>query len=310
MFKQSELDKISAVNIEEIVHHFRDKREELRTQWVDEMNVKELLKGLSAEEFESESAAIYDTCVECLATGNYETARTYATKMAVRDSKSLTPGQILGGMLTLRDVYGRSLFARYQNDIKQLKTVLDIYETVANNIISIVALAFIEEREKTVKLQQEAIRELSTPVLQVREGMLILPIIGAIDALRARQLTEQLLRRVRVNRAKVVVVDITGVPSVDTQVANHLLLTVDACRLMGAAAIITGLSAEVAQTLVNLRVDFSHMRTIGDLQGGIEEADRLLGYETRKRSGSTYVSAESGKSGVTGVQQTTTTEGR
>ena len=95
---------------------------------------------------------------------------------------------------------------------------------------------------------------------------------------RARQLTEQLLRGIRTHRAKVVVVDITGVPEIDQSVANHLLRTVDASRLMGARVIVTGLSAEIAQTLVEIGVDLSKIVTVGDLQGGIEEAERVLGF--------------------------------
>jgi rsbT co-antagonist protein RsbR len=119
-------------------------------------------------------------------------------------------------------------------------------------------------------------------VLQVREQLLILPIVGMIDALRARQLTEGLLRAIRDNRARVVVIDITGVPAVDSAVANHLVQTVDASRLMGATVIVTGLSPEIAQTLVTIGVDLTKMNTVGDLQGGIEEAERLLGYQVIK----------------------------
>lgn len=146
---------------------------------------------------------------------------------------------------------------------------------------------YIYQRERTIRQQQEAIRELSTPVLQVRERLLILPIIGIIDTYRARQLTENLLRAIRDTRAKVVVVDITGVAAVDSRVANHLLQTVAAAKLMGAMVIVTGLSAEVAQTLVTLGVDLSRLNTVGDLQGGIEEAERMLGYKVVPISGGT-----------------------
>ncbi len=141
---------------------------------------------------------------------------------------------------------------------------------------------YIYQRESTISQQQEAIRELSTPVLQLRNRLLILPIIGTIDTYRARQLTEQLLHSIRNTRARVVVMDITGVPSVDSRVANHLVQTVEASRLMGATVIVTGLSGEVAQTLVRIGVDLSKINTVGDLQGGIEEAERLLGYRTVK----------------------------
>lgn len=143
---------------------------------------------------------------------------------------------------------------------------------------------YIQSRERTIRVQQEAIRELSTPVLQVREGLLILPIVGLIDSMRARQLTDQLLRSIRANRAKMVVVDITGVPSVDSKVANHLVQTVEAARLMGATTILTGMSPDIARALVVLGVDLSTMRTVADLQGGIEEAERLLGYKVSRDS--------------------------
>jgi rsbT co-antagonist protein RsbR len=175
-------------------------------------------------------------------------------------------------------VLARSLFAKYHGDFALLNKVLDAYEPAANRIANTVAVGFVQERERIIREQQEAIRELSTPVLTVRERLLILPIIGAMDPLRARQLTEQLLRAIRTNRAKVVVLDITGVPYIDSAVANHLVQTVEASRLLGAIVIVTGLSPEIAQTLVNIGVDLSKMNTVGDLQGGIEQAERLLGY--------------------------------
>ena len=134
------------------------------------------------------------------------------------------------------------------------------------------------ERERTIRQQQESIRELSTPVLQIRERLLLLPIIGVIDTQRARLITESLLRSIRANRAKVVVMDITGVATIDSKVSNHLLQTVTAARLMGAHVIVTGLSAEVAQSLVALGIELSKLNTVGDLQGGLEDAERILGY--------------------------------
>lgn len=143
--------------------------------------------------------------------------------------------------------------------------------------LAIIVDAIMADREQTIGRQQEAIRELSTPTLKVRDRLLILPIIGLLDTYRAKQLTDGLLHAIREHRAKVVVVDLTGVATVDSKVANHLIQTVAAARLMGAVAIVTGLSADVAQSLVTLGVDLSSLNTMGDLQGGIEEAERLLG---------------------------------
>jgi rsbT co-antagonist protein RsbR len=165
---------------------------------------------------------------------------------------------------------------------KQPEAALSVLLSLMKLVFLDIGLAidtYIVQRERTIREQQEAIRELSTPVLQVREQLLILPIVGMIDSARARQLTEGLLRAIRNNRARVVVIDITGVPAVDSTVANHLVQTVDASRLMGATVIVTGLSPEIAQTLVTIGVDLTKMNTVGDLQGGIEEAERLLGYQ-------------------------------
>lgn len=181
----------------------------------------------------------------------------------------------------LREVE-QHIFESNKDDIDRAR---EIYNSITKLIFLDIGLAidtYIHQREITIKKQQEAIRELSTPVLQLREGLLILPIIGAVEPVRARQLTEQLLYAIRDKRAKVVVVDITGVPTVDSRVANHIVQAVDAARLMGAKSIITGLSAEVAQTLVAIGVDLSKIHTVGDLQGGIEEAENLLGYYTKQ----------------------------
>ena len=139
------------------------------------------------------------------------------------------------------------------------------------------------------KQVEEAVRALSTPVLPIRERLLILPLIGVVDSTRALQLTEQLLRSIRAYRAKAVVIDITGVPIVDSKVANHLLQTVEAARLMGASVIVTGISPEIAQTLVRLGLDLSRLRTRTDLMGGLEEAEQLVGYQLIKTQDSSYL---------------------
>jgi len=143
--------------------------------------------------------------------------------------------------------------------------------------IGIIVDVLVFERERVIRQQQEAIRELSTPVLQIRDRLLLLPIIGVIDTHRARLITESLLVAIRENRAKAVVMDVTGVAAIDSKVANHIMQTVSAARLMGAAVIVTGISSAVAQSLVALGIEMTKMTTVGDLQGGLEEAEQMLG---------------------------------
>ncbi|HYO00279.1 MAG TPA: STAS domain-containing protein [Actinomycetota bacterium] len=269
--------------LRELVAHLRENRTQLREEWARRITDAQLLTAMTPEEIFSEATSVYDNYVEVLETGSVEALQDYARNLSERIiPRGVETHEVLGIVLLLRDVLARSLFEKYQADFDLLNRVLDVYEPAANRIANTVGVSFVQERERVIRQQQEAIRELSTPVLQVRERLLILPIIGVLDSQRARQVTEQLLRGIRTNRAKVVVIDITGVPEIDSTVANNLVQTVEASRLMGASVIITGLSSEIAQTLVTIGVDLSKMNAVGDLQGGIEEAERLLGYEVRR----------------------------
>jgi rsbT co-antagonist protein RsbR len=264
--------------LRELVAYLREHRPELREAWVERIAEAQLLRVMTPEEIFSEMTAVYDNYVDALETGSVQTLQAYARDLSERIiPRGVETHEVLGIVLLLRDVLARSLFEHYQTDPDLLNRILDAYEPAANRIAVTVGVSFVEERERVIRQQQESIRELSTPVLQVRERLLILPIIGVLDSQRARQLTEQLLGSIQVNRAKVVVIDITGVATIDVTVANHLVQTVEAARLMGASAIITGLSSKIAQTLVDLGVNLSMMRTVGDLQGGLEEAERVLG---------------------------------
>src|SRR3979490_1292864 len=274
------LPESTAALLRELVAHLRQNRTQLREEWARRITRAQLLTAMTEEEIFAEATSVYDNYVEALETGTFEALQAYARNLSERIiPRGVETHEVVGIVLLLRDVLARSLFAKYHEDFNKLNRILDAYEPAANRIANTVAVGFVQERERIIRQQQEAIRELSTPVLQVRERLLILPIIGVIDPQRARQLTEQLLRGIRTNRAKVVVIDITGVAAMDVTVANHLVQTVEASRLLGAPVIVTGLSPEIAQTLVNIGVDLGKMNTVGDLQGGIEQAERLLGYK-------------------------------
>jgi rsbT co-antagonist protein RsbR len=265
--------------LHELVAYLRRNRTELREEWVRRITDAQLLRVMTPEEIFSEVTAVYDNYVDTLETGSVETLQAYARHLSERIiPRGVETHEVLGIVLLLRDVLARSLFVNYQDDAALLDRILDAYEPAANRIAVTVGVSFVEERERVIREQQEAIRELSTPVLQVRDRLLILPIIGVLDSQRARQLTEQLLGAIQSNRARVVVIDITGVATIDMTVANHLVQTVEASRLMGAGAILTGLSSKIAQTLVDLGIDLGMIKTAGDLQGGLEHAERMLGH--------------------------------
>lgn len=175
--------------------------------------------------------------------------------------------------------YLRLLFDRLHAELPPAEAHA-AYRSVAKLVAFDMGLAidtYIAANLNTVARHQAAIRELSTPVIRVHRRILLLPLVGTVDSHRAAQIMETLLMRVVEEQARAVIVDIAGVPTVDTMVADHLLKTTEAVRLLGAETILTGISAQIARTVVQLGVDISSMHTRSRLEDGIELALGLLG---------------------------------
>src|SRR5438309_6436824 len=183
----------TAVLLRELVAHLRQLRTNLREEWARRITEAKLLTAMTREEIFAEATSVYDNYVEVLESGAVEALQAYARNLSERIiPRGVDTDEVVGIVLLLRDVLARSLLAKYQANFALMSQVLDAYEPAANRIATTVAVGFVQERERVIRQQQEAIRELSTPVLQVRERLLILPIIGIVDSERARQLTEQL----------------------------------------------------------------------------------------------------------------------
>jgi rsbT co-antagonist protein RsbR len=131
------------------------------------------------------------------------------------------------------------------------------------------------EQEQLVQRQRDEILELSTPVIQVWDKVLVLPIIGTLDSLRASRLTEGLLEQISQEQAEVVILDVSGVPAIDTDVAQHLLKTVEAARLMGTASVLSGVRPETAQAMVHLGIELGNLRCRTTLKEALQLALRL-----------------------------------
>lgn len=134
-------------------------------------------------------------------------------------------------------------------------------------------------QQEIIEAQQQAIQELSTPIIPVMSGVIIIPLIGSVDSMRARDLMRTLLAGISDHRAKVVILDITGVPMVDTGIVAHLDKTIQAARLKGARTIVTGISDSVAEMIVDLGIDWRNVETLRDLQTGLKVAMTNLGVE-------------------------------
>jgi anti-anti-sigma regulatory factor len=140
-----------------------------------------------------------------------------------------------------------------------------------------------KQADELLRRQREDILELSTPVMQVWDRVLALPIIGTLDSVRAARLTESLLNRIGADEAAIVIIDISGVPAIDSAVAQHLFRTIQGARLMGAESIISGVRPETAQAMVHLGIDLGGINSRSTLRDALQLALRMLA-ETRAAS--------------------------
>jgi rsbT co-antagonist protein RsbR len=182
----------------------------------------------------------------------------------------------------------RSIFDRLLAELKDVNETRLAYQSAEKLVAFDMALAmdaYIAAQLQTVARHRAAIQELSTPVIRIYERVLLLPLVGTIDTQRAEQLMEAVLGKVVEEQAKVIIIDIAGVAIVDTKVAEHLLKTTEAVRLLGAQTILSGISPTIAKTVVHLGVDTSSMHTRSQLSEGLELAFDLVGREVTPSQG-------------------------
>jgi rsbT co-antagonist protein RsbR len=182
-----------------------------------------------------------------------------------RARQGFTPAQTASFVFSLK----RPLFALLRQEVGSDPAALGEEMWTVSQLLDQLGLhtaeAFIKSREETISRQQEEMLELSTPVVKLWEGVLALPMIGTLDSARTQIVMETLLQRIVETGAEVAIIDITGVPTVDTLVAQHLIKTVTAARLMGAECIISGIRPQIAQTIVHLGVDLGDVLTKASL---------------------------------------------
>jgi rsbT co-antagonist protein RsbR len=164
-------------------------------------------------------------------------------------------------------------------DFDELKTILLFLSTTFNELNLAVFQAYLEEKESTIHAQEAELRETATPITEIWDGVLTLPIIGTLDSSRTMLIMEALLNRIAQERATAVVMDLTGVKNIDSQVSHHLIQMMRAVQLMGAEAILTGIRPEIARALTSLNIDLGNVTTRASLSDGLKEAFRRMGIQ-------------------------------
>lgn len=162
-------------------------------------------------------------------------------------------------------------------DFQQTREILLLLAGVFNDIILDVFHVYLQEKERTIQAQQEELRQTATPITEIWDGVLTLPIIGSLDSSRTMMVMEKLLSRIEADRARVVVIDVTGVVAIDSQVSHHLIQMIRAIGLMGATAILTGIRPDIARAITSLNIDLGAVTTRSTLSEGLKLAFRQLG---------------------------------
>jgi rsbT co-antagonist protein RsbR len=166
----------------------------------------------------------------------------------------------------------------FANDLAAQIEALERTHAICETGVGAIYDGFAQLQGEVIDQQVSTLQELSTPIVPIYEGVLVLPMIGNIDSNRASRIMEDLLEQISVNNADVVILDITGVPLIDTGVANYILQTARAVRLLGSQVVLVGIGADIAQTIVQLGIDLNMITTRANLRAGFEYALNQLGF--------------------------------
>jgi rsbT co-antagonist protein RsbR len=243
--------------------------EDLRAQSEELIDV--LLQTLTPENLADPASSSFDPVLEIL-----------SGIALVRARQGFSPRETALFVLSLKE----ALLARLQEEIKDNPKAL--YEEgqklgrIMDHFLINSFETFIKGREEVILRQTDEIAEISTPVIRVWDGILALPIIGTLDSSRTQIIMENLLNEIVSTGSSITILDISGVPAVDSLVAQHLIKTVSATRLMGAECIISGIRPEIAQTIVHLGIELSNIVTKATLASALRYAFQTLNLQVRK----------------------------
>jgi len=230
-----------------------------------------LLKNISDSNMSDTQGQAFDNVNEILAGISISRAR-----------QGFTPRETGLYIFSLKDSLQQSLQADYKDDPAFLYEASLKVGSMMDNLAVTTFETFIKGREEVILRQTSEITEISTPVIRVWDGILALPIIGTLDSSRTQVVMENLLQEIVESGSTIAILDISGVPAVDSLVAQHLIKTVAATRLMGAECIISGIRPEIAQTVVHLGIDLSNIVTKATLASALKYSFALLQLEVKK----------------------------
>lgn len=254
---------------------------------------------ISNEELRRQSEELLSGLAKAVAGGNvnniyapeYEQITEILSDISItRARQGFNPRETGMYVLSLKQAISQIMEENLKNEPETLYKELLLINNLLDQLSVITFETFIKGREEVILRQSDEINEISTPVIRVWEGILALPIIGTLDSARTQVVMENLLQEIVNTGSSIAILDISGVPAVDSLVAQHLIKTVSATRLMGAECIISGIRAEIAQTIVHLGIDLSNIKTKATLASALQLAFSMRSVEVRKINRNTGIS--------------------
>ncbi|WP_210462752.1 MULTISPECIES: STAS domain-containing protein [Rufibacter] len=230
-----------------------------------------LLKAFASSQAENPDSAGYEPIHDILSEISISRAR-----------QGFSPRETSAYILSLKEVLSQMLEERYKEDTTVLYREIISMNKIMDSLSLVTTETYIKGREEVILRQTSEMSEISTPVIRVWEGILALPIIGTLDSARTQVVMEALLEEIVATGSRIAILDISGVPTVDSLVAQHLIKTVSAARLMGAECIISGIRAEIAQTIVHLGIDLTNIYTKATLASALKMSFSMLNIQVSK----------------------------
>ncbi len=276
-----------------VVELLRQKKKQILTTWMRIQLVDDGLRDdlMPGSDLRKQSDELLDTLFSVITDANLgqvnspelEPLITMLSGISIsRARQGYTPRETGAYIFSLKDALVETLQAELKDDLQRLfPETLKISKFIDK--LSVVTFeTFIQGREEVIFRQTDEMTHLSTPVVKVWEGILAMPLIGTLDSSRTLVVMENLLQEIVNTGSDIAILDISGVPMVDSMVAQHLIKTVNAIRLMGAECIISGIRPEIAQTIVHLGIDLSNVATKATMASALKHAFRALRLEVRK----------------------------
>lgn len=264
------------------------KRDDIWKQWLQTVKARSK-SNANVAEIQAELTPIFDAILGGIATGvtdandsAHDELRALLSEYSrTRARQGYTPSQTAVVIFALRDAILESIDdARVHAEFPRFSRLIDDLGLQTFE-------SFAKARESVITTQAEQLMELSTPVVKLWDGILAVPLIGTLDSARTQVVMENLLQELVATGSAHAIIDITGVPAVDTEVAQHLLKTVNAARLMGAECVISGIRPQIAQTIVSLGIEFGDVATKASLESALRLTLAQAGYEVRRVGGAT-----------------------